>query len=52
MSYDHHIIALSLTHWANLPRPKATGCDLHNAAQKFDGPDVFPGINENEPHPF
>ncbi len=43
---------LPLAQGANPPRPKPTGRDLHNAAQKLDGPDFFPGIDERKSHPL
>ena len=50
MSQDHHIVALSLAHWADPPSAETTRRDPHDLAEKFVRPFFFPGVNEGKPH--
>lgn len=50
MGSNHHVFALTLTHWADPPYTKAPRCDLHDTAQKLDRPNSFPGFDESKPH--
>ncbi len=38
MSQDHHIITLTAAHRVQLPRTKATRCEMHNEAQELNRP--------------
>jgi hypothetical protein len=46
------IISLPLAHWAYPPRTTPPRCELHDTAEKFDGPSVFPGVDVGEPSPL
>ena len=45
MGQQHHIIALSLAHWTYPPSTNPTRRDLPDTAEKFHGPDFFPGVD-------
>ena len=50
ISQDHHIVASTLAHWANLTSAKPAQCHPHNFAHKLNRPDFFPGVDEDEHH--
>jgi hypothetical protein len=52
MGQEHHIITLALAHRTYPPRTKPARCDPHNATEKLDRPNFFPGFDESKPHPL
>ena len=50
MGQKYHIIPLALAHRTHPPSTEPTRCDLHDTAEKFQGPNFFSGVDEIKSH--